>query len=280
MEHLYLPQALAQRASYIEALRTRAEERLNDMRARLSSWLATATFPADLDTAARQAVSAWASVPMTSLALLWRTHPGFRSDWHEEIEQWRRVEKREHIEVTNLQRKDGRPAQAALSVRSQASRGALRIDRTHRTADVEAPRNLASPRRDLRARRMACTRSARRPALTSLTRTTRERNSQRMRARPLGSRDMDPPNSALVSASVSFQLTHNRSVTREHRSIGGARAEIILNESYNSHSNVRTSEFAARKVSHATVAGTQAATLPRGKKLRSVCLLFATAEDA
>jgi hypothetical protein len=105
VEHLYLPDALAKRASYIEALRTRAEDRLNDMRARLSSWLATATFPAELDSVARQAVSAWASVSMANLALLWRMHPGFRSDWHDEIEQWRRLEKREHIEVTNLQRK-------------------------------------------------------------------------------------------------------------------------------------------------------------------------------
>lgn len=104
-EHLYLPALLAKRATYIESLRTRAESRQNEMRERLSGWLATATFPAELDPLARQAARSASSLPLTQLALLWRAHPDFRSDWHETLEQWRRADKREYIEVTNLQQK-------------------------------------------------------------------------------------------------------------------------------------------------------------------------------
>jgi len=44
-------------------------------------------------------------MPMTELAVMWRAHPSFRSDWREALEEWRRIEKREHIEATNLRRK-------------------------------------------------------------------------------------------------------------------------------------------------------------------------------
>ncbi|MEJ0038705.1 MAG: hypothetical protein WDO68_21960 [Gammaproteobacteria bacterium] len=105
VEHVRLPEAVVKRATYIESLRKRAEHRLSDMQTRVTSWLATATFPPELDALARQAAHAWSSTPLTNLALAWRGHPGFRADWREDIESWRRTDKREHIEASNLQRK-------------------------------------------------------------------------------------------------------------------------------------------------------------------------------
>jgi hypothetical protein len=141
VEHLCLPPALAKRAAYIESLRTRAAQRSHEMRARLSSWLATATFPAELDPLARQAAGSGSSLPMTSLALLWRAHPGFRSDWREELEHWRRIDKREHIEVTNVQRKmiGLRRQHYQCEARRLAERyGSITLS----APDLDAPRSL------------------------------------------------------------------------------------------------------------------------------------------
>lgn len=105
VEHVRLPDAVVKRAAYIETLRARADARLSDMRARIASWLATADFPVELDALARLAAQAWSPAPLSQLALAWRQHPGFRSDWQGELESWRRVEKREHTEMENLHRK-------------------------------------------------------------------------------------------------------------------------------------------------------------------------------
>ena len=105
VEHLRLPDAVVKRAAYIETVRARLDTRLRAMCMRLSEWIADESFPHALDALARLAAQSRLVDAMMHLASAWREHPEFRPAWREEVESWRRVEKRERTEVVNLHRK-------------------------------------------------------------------------------------------------------------------------------------------------------------------------------
>jgi hypothetical protein len=105
LEHLRLPDAVVKRAAYIETVRARLDARLREMCARLSEWIADDSFPHALQTLARLAAQSRSADPMMHLALAWREHPQFRPMWREDLESWRRTDKRERTEVANLHRK-------------------------------------------------------------------------------------------------------------------------------------------------------------------------------
>lgn len=105
LEHLRLPRTVVERAAYIETLQARLAARLSEIRERLSAWLADEEFPEAMDTLARAAERSRLPDPMTHLALAWREYPDFRPDWRDDMESWRRAEKRERTEMANLQRK-------------------------------------------------------------------------------------------------------------------------------------------------------------------------------
>ena len=105
VEHLRLPDAVIKRAAYIETVRARLDARLLEMCVHLREWIAAESFPHALEPLARLAAESRFAEPMMHLALAWREHREFRPRWHEDIESWRRSEKRDRTEVVNLHRK-------------------------------------------------------------------------------------------------------------------------------------------------------------------------------